>query len=158
MDVGQVRVGVAVCDPDGLVATPLRTLTRDAKKDSDLRILAGIVREREALTVYVGLPQSLGGGETASTRMARDYAAKLAGLLARSGAAAGVRLVDERLTTVTAHRSLRDAGLDGRKHRGVVDQVAAAAILQHALNMEKSLQRDVGVAVDHDERPATDTD
>ncbi|MFB0834403.1 Holliday junction resolvase RuvX [Arthrobacter halodurans] len=156
VDVGLVRVGVAVCDPDGMLATPLRTLKRDAKKNHDLRLLADLAVEREAIQVYVGLPRSLGGGETASTRMARDYAQSLAERLRSAGSGATVWLVDERLTTVSAHRSLREAGLDGRKHRQVVDQVAAADILQHALNMQKSLKRDVGVAVECDSRPATD--
>jgi putative Holliday junction resolvase len=150
------RVGVAVCDPDGLLATPLRTLKRDAKKGSDLRVLAELVAERSVVEVFVGLPQSLSGGETQSTHMAREYARELLIRMRAAGSEAGVRLVDERLTTVSAHRSLREAGLDGRKHRQVVDQVAAADILQHALNMQKSLQRDVGVAVEIDASPVTD--
>lgn len=150
------RVGVSVCDPDGMLATPLRTLKRDSKRNTDIRLLTDLAVERSVIEVFVGLPQSLSGGETQSTAMARDYARTLLVRLRASGSQAEVRLVDERLTTVSAHRSLRDAGLDGRKHRQVVDQVAAADILQHALNMQKALQRDVGIAVEIEARPATD--
>ncbi|WP_344879377.1 Holliday junction resolvase RuvX [Zhihengliuella alba] len=154
MDVGQVRVGVASSDPDGLLATPWRTLKRDPKKDSDLAVLIRHACEAGAVVVYVGLPRNLKGQDTASTRMARDYAALLADGLAAAGSSASVRLVDERLSTVTAHRSLHEAGVAGRQHRAVVDQAAATAILQHALDMERSLRRDVGDAVE----PRTGTD
>lgn len=143
------RVGVALCDPDGVLATPLKTLKRDPKKNSDVRVLARLVREHAAVQVFVGLPRSLRGRETASTRMAREYADLLAGELSGQSLAAPVHLVDERLTTVSAHRALHESGLDGRKHRQVVDQVAAADILQQALDMQKSLQRDVGDVVVH---------
>jgi len=153
VDVGMARVGVAACDPDGMLATPLKTLRRDEKKGSDLRALAALVTERDVVQVFVGLPRSLGGGDTESTRMARAYAEALAAELRTAGSTASVRLVDERLTTVSAHRSLREAGLDGRKHRQVVDQVAAAEILQQALDMQKSLHRDVGIPVYDGMRP-----
>lgn len=141
------RVGVALCDPDGVLATPLKTLKRDLKKNSDIRVLARLVREYAAVQVFVGLPRSLRGKETGSTRMAREYADLLAGELSGQAEKTAVRLIDERLTTVSAHRVLHESGLDGRKHRQVVDQVAAADILQQALDMQKSLQRDVGDAV-----------
>ncbi|GER22183.1 putative pre-16S rRNA nuclease [Zafaria cholistanensis] len=150
---GLARVGVAACDPDGMLATPLKTLRRDEKKGSDLRALAFLAAERDAVQVFVGLPRSLGGGDTESTRMARAYAEALAVELRTAGSGAAVRLIDERLTTVSAHRALREAGLDGRRHRQVVDQVAAADILQQALDMQKSLQRDVGIPVDDGLRP-----
>ncbi|WP_372699185.1 Holliday junction resolvase RuvX [Arthrobacter sp. JSM 101049] len=159
VDVGMARVGVALCDPDGVLATPLKTLKRDQKKNSDIRVLARMAVEHAAVQVFVGLPRSLRGSETASTTMARDYAEHLAVELARSAPGVAVRLIDERLTTVSAHRALHESGLDGRKHRQVVDQVAAADILQQALDMQKSLQRDVGMAVGHGSRPdSTDLD
>lgn len=149
------RVGVALCDPDGVLATPLKTLRRDLKKNSDVRVLARLVREHAAVQVFVGLPRALKGHETGSTQMAREYADLLAGELRGESPAVPVRLIDERLTTVSAHRSLRESGLDGRKHRQVVDQVAAADILQQALDMQKSLQRDVGDAVVHGALPVS---
>ena len=157
VDVGMARVGVALCDPDGVLATPLKTLKRDLKKNSDVRVLLKLVAEHEAVQVFVGLPRSLRGHETGSTQMAREYAALLAEGLQDPAPGICVRLIDERLTTVSAHRALHESGLDGRKHREVVDQVAAADILQQALDMQKSLGRDVGDPVVPGERP-TSTD
>lgn len=157
VDVGMARVGVALCDPDGVLATPLKTLKRDLKKHSDVRVLLKLVAEHEAVQVFVGLPRSLRGHETGSTQMAREYAALVAEGLQDPAPGVSVRLIDERLTTVSAHRALHESGLDGRKHREVVDQVAAADILQQALDMQKSLGRDVGDHVVPGERP-TSTD
>ncbi|MGP5334519.1 Holliday junction resolvase RuvX [Arthrobacter rhombi] len=154
---GMARVGVALCDPDGVLATPLKTLKRDLKKHSDVRVLLKLVAEHEAVQVFVGLPRSLRGHETGSTQMAREYAALVAEGLQDPAPGVSVRLIDERLTTVSAHRALHESGLDGRKHREVVDQVAAADILQQALDMQKSLGRDVGDPVVPGERP-TSTD
>ena len=147
VDVGTVRVGVAVCDRDGILATPLRTLNRNAKKNPDVRILADLAAELGAVEIFVGLPRTMKGEEHASARMATDYAKLLAGQLGESGSDVPVRLVDERLSTVSAHRSLHEAGMSSRNHRKVVDQVAAAGILQHALDMQKARGTEVGVRV-----------
>ena len=144
VDVGMARVGVASSDPSGVLATPVKTLKRDAKKASDISVLVKLAAEREVSQIFVGLPRSMSGGETASTTMARDYARELAKSLARGGVETEVRLVDERLTTVSAHRSLHAAGLDGRKHRAVVDQVAAVEILQQVLEMIRHGQSSPG--------------
>lgn len=138
VDVGMARVGVAASDPDGMLATPVKTLKRDFKKSSDIKVLLKLTSERDVKQIFVGLPRSMSGGETASTQMAREYADQLANqLVAASREHVQVRLVDERLTTVSAHRSLHQAGLDGRKHRSVVDQVAAVEILQQVLEMRR---------------------
>ncbi|WP_442860383.1 Holliday junction resolvase RuvX [Arthrobacter sp. zg-Y769] len=147
VDVGLVRVGLAASDPDGVLAMPVRTLKRDAKKNSDIRVVVREAAERGAVEIFVGLPRSLGGGETASTQMARDYAQTLVRALADAGQDQQVRLVDERLTTVSAHRSLREAGMNSRNHRTVVDQAAAVAILQQSIDTQRSLNRDVGELV-----------
>ncbi|WP_104118878.1 Holliday junction resolvase RuvX [Arthrobacter sp. B1805] len=144
VDVGQVRVGLAGSDRDGLLATPIRTLKRDAKKNSDIRILIREAVERGAVQIIVGLPKQLSGREGASAEMARSYAGLIAGELHRQGLTLSLRLVDERLSTVSAHRSLHSAGLSSRDHRKVVDQVAAVEILQHAIDMQRSRGRDVG--------------
>jgi putative Holliday junction resolvase len=146
VDVGSVRVGLAASDPDGMLATPVETLARDASGapvPADLRRIADEVAERAALEVLVGHPRSLSGGEGPAAEAARGYAEALARLVD-----VPVRLVDERLSTVAAHRSLRDAGLKGRKHRAVVDQVAAVVLLQNALDTERSTGRPPGVPVD----------
>ncbi|MET4135889.1 Holliday junction resolvase RuvX [Pseudarthrobacter sp. PvP090] len=147
VDVGTVRVGVAVCDREGILATPLRTLERNAKKNTDVRILAALALELGAVEIFVGLPRTMKGEEHASARMATDYAKLLAGKLGESGADVPVRLVDERLSTVSAHRNLHEAGMSSRNHRKVVDQVAAAGILQHAIDMQKARGTDVGSRV-----------
>ncbi|GAA4372576.1 Holliday junction resolvase RuvX [Paeniglutamicibacter cryotolerans] len=141
---GLARVGVAMCDPEGILATPLRTLKRDEKKNSDINVLVKLASELGAVQIFLGLPRALSGRDTASTSMAREYTELLVAALGAAGNPVDVRLIDERLTTVSAHRSLHEAGLAGRKHRQVVDQVAAADILQQALDMQKSLQRNVG--------------
>ena len=130
IDVGSVRVGVAVSDPDGLLAVPLVTLARDVRSGGDLDELAALVGERGVVEVVVGLPRHLSGAEGSAVAAARSYADRLRARIAP----VPVRLVDERLTTVTAQRDLRAAGVRGRDARAVVDQAAAAAILQGALD------------------------
>lgn len=130
VDVGTVRVGVAACDPSRILASPVSTLTRDVSGGADLRALAAIVVEREAVEVVVGLPKTLAGREGPSVQMARDYAALLAPLIEP----VPVSLVDERLTTVVATASLRAGGVSGRRQRGMIDQAAAVALLQGVLD------------------------
>ncbi|WP_405471876.1 Holliday junction resolvase RuvX [Paenarthrobacter ilicis] len=148
VDVGTVRVGLAICDPDGILATPFKTVTRNAKKNTDVRVVVKHVLELPAVQIFVGLPRTMKGEERASARMATEYAELLADELLRSGADVPVLLVDERLTTVTAHRNLHEAGMSSRNHRKVVDQVAAAGILQHAIEMQKARGMDVGRLVE----------
>ncbi|MBM7848648.1 Holliday junction resolvase RuvX [Arthrobacter roseus] len=147
VDVGLVRVGLAASDPGGLLATPVRTLRRDTKKNSDIQLLLREAQERSAVRIIIGLPQSLKGTDTASTTMAREYSQMVVGFLAESGIELPVVLFDERLTTVSAHRVLSEAGRKTKDHRKVVDQVAAVGILQHAMDTQRSLQRDVGEPV-----------
>src|SRR5690606_1054605 len=97
--------------------------------------LVTLVREREAIEVVVGLPISLSGREGPSAAAARAYARSLAGKLAP----VPVRLVDERLSTVTAEHGLRAAGVGGRSRRKVVDRMAAVVILQSALDAERQV-------------------
>jgi len=147
VDVGTVRVGVAICDRDSILATPYKTLDRNAKKNSDVRVIAKLAEELGAVQVIVGLPRTMKGEEHASARMATDYAMLLAAEFASRGLAVPVNLVDERLSSVTAHRNLHEAGMSSRDHRKVVDQVAAAGILQHAIDMQKARGADVGSRV-----------
>ncbi|WP_426002840.1 Holliday junction resolvase RuvX [Paenarthrobacter sp. NyZ202] len=144
VDVGTVRVGLAVCDPDGILATPLKTLGRNPKKNSDVRALAKLVQELGVVQVFVGLPRTMKGEERASAQMAGEYARLLAAELAAKGVDVPVNLVDERLSTVSAHRNLREAGMSSKNHRKVVDQVAAAGILQQAIDMQKARGTDAG--------------
>jgi putative holliday junction resolvase len=131
IDVGTVRVGVAVSDPDGLLATPVTTEARDG---GDVERIAQTVRERCAVVVYVGLPRHLSGREGSSSALARTYGVSLA----RAVHPVPVRFVDERMSTVTAQRSMRASGRPGRRQREVVDQAAAVVILQAALDQERT--------------------
>ncbi|MBO0849091.1 MAG: Holliday junction resolvase RuvX [Pseudonocardia sp.] len=133
VDVGSVRVGVAVSDPGGLLATPLATLRRDERGGSDLRRLAELVVEHEVVEVVVGLPRTLAGREGPAADAARRYADALTPLVR-----VPVRMVDERLSTVVATRGLRERGVPGRKQRAVVDQAAAVTILQGWLDTRRS--------------------
>lgn len=147
IDVGSVRVGVAVSDPSALLATPVRTVARDpdreAQAPTDLEEVAVLVSEMDAVEVIVGLPRTLAGEEGAAAEAARTYAGRLSVRIAP----VPVRLVDERLTTVDAHRNLRESGVDGRRQRSVVDQAAAVLILQAALDAERSSGRPPGELV-----------
>lgn len=135
VDVGTARVGVALSDPDGVLATPLASLPADPAADPDaLTALTELVVAHGATEVVVGLPRSLSGQEGPAAAAARAFAAAL-----RKGlpAAVSIRLFDERLSTVQAHRQLHASGRPGRRHREVVDQVAAVTILQTALEAER---------------------
>ncbi len=134
VDVGTVRVGLAASDPGGILAMPVETIKRDLGSGSDVGVIADVVREREVLEVIIGLPRSLSGDEGPAARAARSYAVALAARISPIP----VRLVDERLTTIDAHRGLRESGVPGRAQRAVVDQAAAVLILQAALDAERS--------------------
>lgn len=135
VDVGDVRIGVAVSDPAALLATPVETV---AAAGAPVERLVALSREHAVIEVVVGLPLSLSGAEGPAAARVRSFAAELAAALAPTG----VRLVDERLSTVSAERSLRADGRRGAKHgarrRRVVDQAAAVIILQTALDTERN--------------------
>ncbi len=131
VDVGSARIGVARCDPDGLLASPLATIRRGG---GDLERLAALAAGQGAIEVVVGLPTGLSGREGASAADARGFAGRLAARLAPLP----VRLVDERFTTVIAHDALRSGGRGARERRSGVDKAAAALILQGALDTERS--------------------
>ncbi|AUG29887.1 Holliday junction resolvase RuvX [Microbacterium hominis] len=139
IDVGKARVGVARCDRDGLLAVPVETV---ARTDAAVARIVELAEEYSAMELLVGLPISLAGGDTASTADAREFAAAL-----RAASGIDVRLVDERLSTVTAHAALRSAGRSQRSSRRIVDQVAAVVLLQQAIDVEKSTGAPAGAAV-----------
>ena len=134
VDVGSVRVGVARSDIEGLMGVPVVTLARG---HGDIEQLAEIVREHEAIEVFVGLPRQLSGKEGAAAIGAREYGEALAASIAPIK----VSFVDERLTTVSASRDLREAGRTTRTSRSVIDQAAAVIIVESALAAERSALR-----------------
>ena len=133
VDVGTVRVGIAMSDATGTLASPLETVKR-AKDESDLDRLAALVVEHEVTEVVVGEPRHLSGASGASAEDATAYSRALAGRIGD----VPVHLVDERLSTVTAAQSLREAGRDSRAQRSVIDQAAAVVILQQFLDTRGS--------------------
>ncbi|ASO19915.1 putative Holliday junction resolvase [Actinoalloteichus hoggarensis] len=137
VDVGSVRVGVAISDPSAILATPLGTLSRDERGDHDVDELAGIVAEQEVVEVVIGLPRTLAARHGIAAQTAEAYAAKVAARVAP----VPVRLADERLTTVTAARVLSERGVRGRRQRAVVDQAAAVEILQAWLDARSAAHR-----------------
>ncbi|MCV7434111.1 Holliday junction resolvase RuvX [Mycolicibacterium bacteremicum] len=136
VDVGTVRIGVAASDPDGILATPLETVKRE-RTGRHLRRLATLVEDHGAVEVIVGLPRTLADRSGSSAQDAVEVADKLAELIAP----VPVRLADERLTTVSAQRALRDAGVRAKNQRAMVDQVAAVGILQTWLDQRRSALR-----------------
>lgn len=135
VDVGEVRVGVAACDPDAVLATPVETVRRGS---GDLARILDLAEQLGAVEVVVGLPLSLSGSRGAAADKASAFAARLADEIGSRGLDVSVRLSDERLTTVSAERVLRDGGRKGPRQRAVVDQAAAVVILQHALDSERT--------------------
>ncbi len=130
---GSVRIGVAASDPDGILATPVETVRRD-RSGRHLRRLGELAAELQAVEVVVGLPRTLADRTGPSAIDAIDLAEELA----RRIAPTPVRLADERLTTVSAQRSLRAAGVRAKAQRAVIDQAAAVAILQSWLDQRRA--------------------
>ena len=130
IDWGDARIGVARCDPDGVLATPYATVKAGEREVDDL---LAVLAELEPLEVVVGLPTTLAGTEGPAAAKVRERAGRLA-----SATEVPVRLVDERLTTVEVSRRMREGGRKAKAQRGVIDAAAAAAILEHAVALERS--------------------
>jgi putative Holliday junction resolvase len=134
LDLGSKRIGVAVSDRDERVATPIETLTRSRNgRDVDHRAIADLVSEWDAEVVVVGLPLSLDGGEGPAARLVLDEVTELSAALI-----VPVETVDERFTTVTAGKQLREQGVRGRSRTSVIDRAAAAVLLQSWLDTRRS--------------------
>ncbi|MBP2435530.1 Holliday junction resolvase RuvX [Microbacterium amylolyticum] len=146
IDVGKARVGVARCDPDGMLAVPVETVARG---DMSITRITELAREYGAMEIVVGLPLNMRGDDTLSTTDARDFAAALGEALPD----VGIRLVDERLSTVSAHSALRQSGRSQKQSRGIVDQVAAVVFLQHAVDTEKRMGAAPGEALPQRKEP-----
>ena len=129
VDLGSRRIGLALSDPSGTIASPYQVLERSGDAGLDRQRLAGIVAETGAEVVVVGLPLSLSGEEGPAAREAEGEARAMAEVLD-----VPVQVHDERLTTVSAHRSLKALGMRGQQRRHSVDMVAAAGMLQSWLD------------------------
>ena len=139
IDVGSVRIGVARCDADQIMALPLATLAND---ELTIERIIGLATDYSAQLIYVGKPVSLNENETASTFLANDFAIELSSLTEIP-----VHLLDERLTTVSAKNVIKETGKTEKKSRNYVDQVAAVILLEQAIAIEKSTGRLAGTLV-----------
>lgn len=138
VDVGRVRIGVAACDPDGILASPVCTIARDPSTEvdrppADMVEIRRLVEEYAAVGVVVGLPVALSGRPGLAAGEASAYARRLAELISP----VEVCLSDERMSTVVATRRLAERGVRGRRQRAVVDQAAAVEILQGWLDTQR---------------------
>jgi putative Holliday junction resolvase len=138
IDPGRARIGLAMSDRDGLLAMPLETVAVDS---SEIDRIAAVIAEHDVSTVIVGLPLSLSGRWTASTRDAYELAQAI-----DERVDIAVRMIDERLTTTTAQSALRSSGRSQRAGRSVIDQIAAVTLLQQALDTERQSGRPAGWA------------
>ncbi|CAB4927356.1 unannotated protein [freshwater metagenome] len=129
-DYGDVRIGVAVCDPDGILASPVTTLKN---KDSEVwdQIIA-LVQEYEPIHIYIGSPKHLSGQPGASQQKAEEFKNEI---LSRTNIEC--TLIDERLSTVSAARQLKESGMSTRESKAAIDQASAVGILEQALAIEK---------------------
>jgi putative Holliday junction resolvase len=141
--VGTVRIGVASSDPDGILATPVETVRRD-RTDKHVKRLARLVTDMDVVEVVVGLPRTL----AERTGPSAVDAIAVADALAARIAPIPVRLADERLTTVTAQRELREAGIKAKGQRAMIDQAAAVGILQTWLDQRRAVGVDRAGAAD----------
>jgi len=129
-DYGDVRIGIAICDPDGILASPLTTLSSTDKK-LNLQI-AEIFAEYEPVAIYVGKPSHMDGSSGTAAEKAADFCTLLATLTK-----APILSIDERLSTVSAARNMRESGVNAKAAKSRIDQAAAVAILEFALDIEK---------------------
>ncbi len=124
LDYGEKRIGVALSDPTGFLAQPLKTIHYRSQKEAIAEIVR-IVLEQEVAGVVLGLPLGMSGQDTEKTREVRQFAEKL-----RARLPVPLELLDERLTTRQAQQTLRQMGKKPSKHRNIIDQMAAQYILQ----------------------------
>jgi len=142
IDVGSARIGLAICDPDGILAFPLSAVARQDHVNESINEILSAIEDYSLLEVLVGDPVSLSGNETASTLDARNFAehfSKVSGV--------PVRLVDERLSTVSASANLRESGKSSREAKSFVDSASAVVILEAALRQESLTGKPAGYLV-----------
>jgi putative Holliday junction resolvase len=129
-DYGDVRIGVAVSDPNSILSSPLTTLKATDKNLSSQ--ISQIITEIEPVTIYVGRPALLSGNDGAATDKALEFAALLATITQ-----VPVEMIDERMSTISAARNLREAGRSAKESKDAIDMAAAVAILEFAIDIEK---------------------
>lgn len=129
-DYGDARIGVAICDPDGILSTPLPFL--DAKHPKLIKHIEALCEEYEPIAIYLGQPKHLSGSEGVAIEKVRNFAASLAEKFSLP-----IIYIDERLSTVDAQRRLREAGKNSKESKSLIDSMAAVAILEGGLARER---------------------
>jgi putative Holliday junction resolvase len=129
-DYGDVRIGVAVSDPDSILSSPLATLKATDK--NLIERISAIFSEIEPVAIYVGRPALLSGNDGISAEKAAGFASLLSTVTE-----VPVEMIDERMSTVSAARNLREAGRNARDSKNEIDMAAAVAILEFAIEIEK---------------------
>jgi len=129
-DFGDVRIGVAVTDPSGILASPLNFIPN--VEESVTQDLQDLYNEFEPLYTAIGFPLHLSGEASAKSESVSAFAKKISEI-----SKAPIYLIDERLTSVSANRTLREAGLNSKTVKSEIDSMAAKAILDSALNQER---------------------
>ena len=143
VDVGQARVGLAITDIHAILASPLATVNRlESLSDSVEAVIAASLVVGELFEVYVGVPINLQGKSTLSTDDALTFASAL-----QEACGLEVRLIDERLTTSMANNQLKQIGKSQKDARSTIDQMAAVAILEFALSVEKNTGLAPGLSI-----------
>jgi putative Holliday junction resolvase len=130
-DYGDVRIGLAISDPDSILASPLTNLSSGDPKL--FKQIAQLITEHEPVALYVGDPLNLSGDLSGSAQKARDFAAKL-----RTEFDLPVTMIDERLSTISAASALRQSGVNSKDAKGKIDMAAAVAILEQAIALERA--------------------
>ena len=129
-DYGDVRIGVAVSDPDSILSSPLTTLKATDKNLSSQ--ISQIITEIEPVTIYVGRPSLLSGNDGVATEKATEFVSLLCTITH-----VPIELIDERMSTISASRNLREAGRSAKESKDAIDMAAAVAILEFAIDIEK---------------------
>ena len=129
-DYGDVRIGVAVSDPDSILSSPLTTLKATDK--SLLKQISEILADIEPVTIYVGRPALLSGNNGSATEKATEFVEILSTITH-----VPIEMIDERMSTLSAARNLREAGRNAKDSKDTIDMAAAVAILNFALEIEK---------------------
>ena len=132
IDIGRSRLGIAISDPSGILSSPLDPINRLAEDSETVHEILKIVLDNDIQELYIGDPVSLSGQQTASTVDARNFATLL-----QAATLVPVRLVDERLTTVSAARNLRDSGKNAKSSKPLIDSASAVVILDSVLHAQR---------------------
>jgi putative holliday junction resolvase len=125
-DYGDARIGVAICDPDGILATPLPYL--DSRNPKVTREIAALLDEYQPIAIYIGLPKHLSGSEGEAVEKVRSFASRLSEITELP-----ITFIDERMSTVGAQKKLHEAGKNAKDSRALIDSMSAVAILESGL-------------------------